>query len=282
MLGNALRQHSSLVDFNWLDVCSLEEESQNTTLDPVLLALPTCPHLQKVNIATRYAGADAVKNLLQLPTNTALTLVVTPDHCLAVADEIRLGRFLIKDFGLCMFQGASSKAAKAVKAVASAIREDHHLETLMLQIEDGLTGEASVALAAALTINKTLRLIILDNIVFETKASLGAQAYEAFGAMLRVNTSIKLDLPPFDDAVGDEKDIDYFNQMCIEERLNGVSRGRLLASSQTPREEWINALQELNAPNNNDLFEIGCLYSLLRLNPSVCLLEFNDTTNTSL
>jgi hypothetical protein len=38
----------------------------------------------------------------------------------------------------------------------------------------------------------------------------------------------------------------------------------------------------LNAPNDDDPFEIGCLYSLLRLNPSVCMLELNDITNSGL
>jgi hypothetical protein len=138
-----------------------------------------------------------------------------------------------------------------------------------------------------LTINKTLgRLLLDDNSLVSdpdhTRAHLGAKAYEAFGAMLRVNTSIELDFPAVDADFLDEREIEYFNPMLIEQRLNEVGRGRLLASSQTPREEWINALQKLNAPNRDDLFEIGCLYSLLRLNPSVCMLELNDTTNSYL
>jgi hypothetical protein len=51
-----------------------------------------------------------------------------------------------------------------------------------------------------------------------TKASLGGEAYEAFGAMLRVNTSIKLDLPTFDNAVSDERVMEHFNQMRIGPR----------------------------------------------------------------
>jgi hypothetical protein len=157
----------------------------------------------------------------------------------------------------------------------------------MLQMEDGFTDEAGVVLAEALTTNKTLRRLVLHDSVFggdhvNTKAYLGAQAYDAFGAMLRVNTSIELVHPVFDAAVGDERDIEHFNQMRIEQRLNQVGRGRLWASSQTPREEWVDALQELNAPNDNYLFEVGCLYSLLRLNPSVCLMDLNDTTNSGL
>jgi hypothetical protein len=209
-----------------------------------------------------------------------LTLALTPDHWLVVADEIRLGRCLIKDLKLCMEQIENSKATIAVKAVASAIREDRHLESLTLQIEDGFTDEAGVALAVALTINKTLRMLVLDDNLFSirdsvlTKDSLGAQAYEAFGAMLRVNTSINVYLPTFNFYVDDNDDddqklVDSRNQMLIEVRLNKFGRGRLLMSSQTPREEWVNALQELNARTDNDLFKVSCLYSLLRLNPSV-------------
>jgi hypothetical protein len=186
-------------------------------------------------------------------------------------------------------QSSSSEATEAVKAVASAIREDSYLESLKLQMEDGFTDEAGVALAEAVTINKTLRVLILNDSSFasardhvHTKASLGAQAYKAFGAMFRVNTSITIDLPVLDADVVNQRLVDSCNQMLIELQLNDVGRGRLLASSQTPREAWVNALQELNAPNDDDIFEVGCLYSLLRLNPLVCLLELNDTTNSVL
>jgi hypothetical protein len=157
----------------------------------------------------------------------------------------------------------------------------------MRQMEDGFTDEAGVALADALTSNKTLHELKLNDNLFarnavDTKASLGAQAYKAFGAMLRVNTCIKLDLPVLDADVVDQRLVDSRNQMLIEQRLNAIGRGKLLASSQTPKEKWVNALQELNTPNGDDLFEVGCQYSLLRLNPSVCLLEVNDTTNSVL
>jgi hypothetical protein len=98
------------------------------------------------------------------------------------------------------------------------------------------------------------------------------QAYKAFGDMLRLPAP----------SILDQRLVDSCKQMCIEERLNDVGRGSLLASSQTPREEWVDALQKLNATNDDDLLEVGCLYSLLRSNPSVCLLELNDTTNSVL
>jgi hypothetical protein len=102
-------------------------------------------------------------------------------------------------------------------------------------------------------------------------ATLGVQAYEAFSAMLRVNTSLVMKLPPFKTAGADERLRESRKQMVIEKRLNQVGRGRLL-SRQTTREEWVDALYELHSfnVNGNDypIFRVSCVYSLLRLNPS--------------
>jgi hypothetical protein len=274
MLGNALRQHSSLVDFSWFDICSPDEESQNTTLDPVLLALPACPHLRKVNISTRYAGADAVRNLLQLPTDTALRLALIPDHWLTVADEIRQGRCDRKELHLCMLQNSSSEATEALQAVASAIRIDRKLEHITLKMENGFTDEAGVVLAEALTVNKTLRKIKLavsmrPNFRVRNKAHLGVHAYEAICAMLRTNTNLWLSVPPLcTTSSRDERIIESRKQMRIEQRLNTVGRGTLLSSSNTPREAWVDALQELNSKNIDDPLKVSCLYSLLQSSPA--------------
>jgi hypothetical protein len=124
-----------------------------------------------------------------------------------------------------------------------------------------------VALAKALTVNKTLRKIDLHH----CEATLGAQAYEAFSAMLRVNTNLVLKLPPFGPDGADERLNGSRKQMRIELRLNQVGRGRLLASRQTTREEYVDALNELNSYNVDEspAFQVSCLYSLLRLNPSI-------------
>ncbi len=93
--------------------------------------------------------------------------------------------------------------------------------------------------------------------------------------MLRVNTSLPLKLPPLESAVADERLIDSRNQMLIEQRLNKVGRGRLLASRQTTREQYVDALHELKSYNADDspAFQVSCLYSLLRLKPSAaCML----------
>jgi hypothetical protein len=239
----------------------------------VLRALPDCPHLRKVDIMTKYASADAMKNLLlvQLRPATELRLVLEMDHWLAVANEIRQGRCKIKSLNLAMLHVSSSRATEAVKALASVIHLDRNLKHLALEMEDGFTDEAGVALAEALMVNNTLIMITLsDNCTLPNTAALGAQAYVAFSAMLRVNTSLVLKIPLLDTGVRDKRLRESRQQMRIEQRLNQVGRGKLLSSSQTTREEWVDALHELNSSNVAETpeFNVSCLYSALRSNPT--------------
>jgi hypothetical protein len=277
MLGNALREHSSLVDFGWFDICSLQEESQNTTLDPVLLALPACNNLRKITFASKQASANAVRKLMQLPKDTDLVLAVEMDSLLAVADEIRQGRCRVKTLNLWMFRGSSPDATNAVKAVANAIREDRNMIRLGISTDKGFTDEAGVALAEALTVNKTLRKVKLSvsmraNLRTRHRATLGVHAYEAFSAMLRTNTSLCLSVPPLRTAGGDERLLDSRKQMHIEQRLNTLGRGTLLSSSNTPRKAWVDALQEMNSKDIDDTLKVSCLYSLLLLSPTTFML----------
>jgi hypothetical protein len=274
-LANALREHTALQDLAWYDFADRQEVApRDLSPDLVLEALSACPHLRKVVIKIPLASAGAMKTLLQLRPATKLHLLLETDQWLAVADEIRQGRCNVQSLILVMYRGATSDATQAVKALASAIQLDCNLECLDLRMENGFTDEAGVTLAEALTVNTTLRLLRLDDFVF---ASLGCPVYEAFSAMLRVNTSLRVELPSFDDAfdgVGvDERIVDSRNQMRIEQELNHVGRGRLLSSSQTPREEWVDALHDLNSSNVDETpeFNVSCLFRLLRLNPSVCM-----------
>jgi hypothetical protein len=138
-LASALRKHQSLKGFTWIAWSPLLEAAQITALDPVLQELSACPHVQQVIIMTKSASAEAIRNLLQLPPDTVLRLALPPDHWLAVANEIRLGRCAVNKLRLILLKCSSSEATEAVKAEASAIREDCHLETLELQMEDGFT-----------------------------------------------------------------------------------------------------------------------------------------------
>jgi hypothetical protein len=272
-LANALREHTALQEFNWADA------AQITALDPVLRSLHACPRLRKVGIMTKCASADAMKNLLHLHQTTELDLVLETDQWFAVTDEIRHGRCNIQTLTLAMMQASRSEATEAVQALAGAIQLDHNLEHLYLEMENGYTDEAGVALAEALTVNKTLRTIGLStyvhfDYVVRNRATFGATAFEAFCAMLRVNTSLILTYPPVDAANADERLIHHHNQMVLEQRLNKVGRGRLLSSRQTKTEEWVDALHELNSNVVHcfPAFQVSCLYSLLRLQPAVCML----------
>jgi hypothetical protein len=282
-LANALREHTALQEFLFYDWCPLLGTAQSSTaLHPLLRALPACPHLRKVGIMTKCASADAMKNLLKLRPATELHLVLEKDYWLAVADEIRQGRCNVQMLTLVMFEVTKSEATEVVKAVASAIRCDHHLKQLHLHMENGFTDEAGEALAEALKVNKTLRVVSLDatDVVpdnnVRTKATLGAQSYEAFCAMLRVNTGLCLELFPFEACDAGTRLLECRGQLHIEQRLNEVGRGRLLLSSrQTTKEEWVCALHDLNFwedlrdGDNFSAFRVSCVYSLLRSNPSV-------------
>jgi hypothetical protein len=273
-LANALREHTGLQEFRLI---AHPQTFEDTSLDPVLRALPACPHLKTVTITTKNASADAVKTLLQLPKNTDLTLFHTnKEHWLAVADGIRQGQCNIKSLLLSrLSQNTSSETTEVVKAIASAIREDRNLEDISLHINYDITDEAGVVLAEALTVNKTLRKLTLSgSSQVNNNATFGALVYEAFSAMLRVNTSLVLKLPPFDDAAGDDQRlVDSRNQMRIEQGLNEAGRGRLLSLSQATQKEWVDALNEFNSSNMDETpeFNVSCLYSLLRLNPATCM-----------
>jgi hypothetical protein len=285
-LANSLREHPALQEFNWFDFCSYDqlEAAQIATFDPVLRALSTCTHLRMVYIIAAYASADAIKNLLHLQSATELHLILETEQWLAVADEIQQGRCNVRVLHLTMLECPMSEATEAVQKIANAIRFDSNLDYLKLKMENGFTDEAGVALAEALTVNTTLRVVeLVDSVVLHNyqcaKATFGAQSYEAFSAMLRVNTGLVLNLPIFDGGACDERDFEHVTQMLIEQRLNEVGRGRLLASNQSTREEWVDALRELSENPADGLFEVNCLYSLLRLHPDVCMLQHNDATN---
>jgi hypothetical protein len=219
-LANALREHTVLQEFTWFD--SIFVRSRRRSL-PSILCSGRCQHVP--SSGRLLSGPNAL-------VSTELRLILETDRWLVVADEIRQGRCRIKYLRIFMTQGArsdqgriGSETTEAVKAVASAIRLDQNLEHITLRMESGFTDEAGMALVEALTANKTLRKIDLFTTVrpgrqVQNKATLGAQAYEAFSAMLRVNTSLVLKLPTFETAGADERLFESHPQMIIQMRLN--------------------------------------------------------------
>jgi hypothetical protein len=78
-LADALREHTGLLEFSFIDWRSLLEVAQSTALDRVLWALPGCSHLRKLTMI----------NLPQAHSATDLRLLLYLEQWLAVADEIR-------------------------------------------------------------------------------------------------------------------------------------------------------------------------------------------------
>jgi hypothetical protein len=282
--ANAIREHTSLQEVKLCDYSRKVEAAQSALLDPVLRALSACHHFVKVLVMTACVSSAAVQELLQLGPTTDLRLVVNTEHWLAVADGIRQGHCTIKNLQLALLlQKSSSQATEAMKAVASAIRLENQLDSLELEMKKYFTNAAGLALAEALMVNTTLRELTLTldpvrrRIDLQNVDAMSAPTYDAFCAMLRVNTGLILELPFFDDAGGDERLVNSVNRMRIEQELNSRGRKRLLSSSQTPREDWVEALYDMNFNNDDETpeFNVSCLYSLLRLNPSVCLLDHN-------
>jgi hypothetical protein len=275
-LANALREHKVLQEFIWADLCARPEAAQIAALDHVIRALPACPHLRSVTIITKSASAGAITNLLQLPKATKLSLNVKTDVWLAVTDEIRRGHCNVQVLALFLLEGTPPfEAIEAAQAVASVIQLDRNLKILSLGMGNVLTDEAGVALAEALTVNKTLHGIILvfpaDASTLPNTPALGVPVYEALSAMLRVNTSLVLRIHPSESDGANERLRESRDQLRIEQRLNTVGRGRLLASNQTTREQWADAVHELASGNVDDspAFQVSCIYSVLRSSPTV-------------
>jgi hypothetical protein len=159
-LANAFREHTALQDLTWFDCFdTVQGASRDLSLDPVLRALPACLHLRNVSISTKCASVGAMKNLLQLQSAAILTLGLTTEHWLAVADRIRQGRCNVQNLNLVLLQSSNFNDTEVVEAVASAIREDSTIESLGLLTNYDFTDEAGVALAEALTVNQTLRML---------------------------------------------------------------------------------------------------------------------------
>jgi hypothetical protein len=276
-LANALQEHTTLRRFTWIDLCSRLDVSQITALDPVLRALPSCPHLREVDIITKCASTGAMNYLLQLQS-TLVLLQLETDQWLAMTDEIRRGRCNVQNLILGLPNATRSEAAEAVQAIANAIQLDCNLKHLVLRMETGFTDEAGMALAKALTINTTLRTLNLCTTKERNSDSLGVQAYDALSAMLRVKTSFVLKLPPFKSSGADERLCESHDRLRIEQRLAQVGRGILVSSTYTTRKMWVNALCALNSLHVDDnaddspAFQVSCLYSLLLLHPVVCMI----------
>jgi hypothetical protein len=90
-----------------------------------------------------------------------------------------------------------------------------------------------------------------------------------------------------DTADADERLCQSRDQIRIEQRLKRVGCGRLLSSSQTTKEEWVDALLKFSSNDvhdesdpfrlrgkfDSDAFRLSCLFRSFRLNPEMVSLS---------
>jgi hypothetical protein len=58
----------------------------------------------------------------------------------------------------------------------------------------------------------------------------------------------------------------------VEIRWNAAGRVGYVGQSRHPKAKWVNTLHELILQDDDDL-QVDCLYTMLKLNPSICQLD---------
>jgi hypothetical protein len=244
-------------------------QDQVVALDRLFSAVSASPiHALLVDEGS-FISDNAVRTLVRSPALENLSIGVRAELWVVIANEIQQGYCRFKQLFLYedLFGNRSTAQAStdAFLAMASVIRYNGILERLKLMAADGVADEAGVA--SALEVNTTLRQVGVG----AQRVPFGVNAYDAFSKMLRANTNLQLTVPCLSSDASPTLQ-KHYKELCIEIRLNEVGRGRLLESTQTPREAWFNAMDELNNESRDETcgIQLDCLYSLLQLNPEIC------------
>jgi hypothetical protein len=270
-------RHSTLEELVWMGGADRDESEQHVvSFDAWLQALIPCPHLRTAKIFSERVPENSLRDLIRCVTN--LHLLATLDEWLVVVDEIRNHNTGLQELVLSSHL-SSTDTDTAIVGLAQAVKHDQHLQRLRLEMCNGYTDKAGVALAEAVQINTTLRLVDLDEngscgeASGDTRNSMGFSAYKAFTTMVVARSDhLELGVPAADKGAS-IADKDQYDKMRIELRLNAVGRRQLLATSPTTRDAWVNALLELNSDEENCDIKVDCLYTFLLLNPTVCQLH---------
>jgi hypothetical protein len=255
-----------------------ENRDTNNCLDPLFHALALCPRLKRVQICTdavNYVTPQAVRELLvRAPALQYLDLKTT--EWAAVAEIIGQESCHIQTLKLSTLRCPGAGAI----SLARAVEQNRHLLSLTLRVRTGFPDAVGVALAQALQVNTSLKeLVLVDqwDFGFRTTDHLNISAHEAFRKMLRMNTSVVLKVPPRCSPDSIDMVRPYYDRMLIEMRLNAAGRGKLmLPGSQASKAKWVNTLHELIVQDDgksDDDLQVDCLYTLLKLNPSICQLD---------
>jgi hypothetical protein len=264
-LGEALRSHPSLriVD---LHGC-VPAEGSETTLDPFVAALAHVPTLEEVLLRdTRiasprnpngdtaehdWAGASLTA-LCQSQTIRVLTLrdmtEIHDRHLELMARSLSTNNAL-RELTVC----STNLGERSGKAMGKVLQVNRWLQKLEIQLD---SGEHAIPITEVLQFNSSLRRLDLF-----FNGCISSRIREAFTEMLRRNY-VLLDLNGSVWRGQSNLEIDFYL------RLNRAGRGDLLTEHAT-REQWVNKL----ISQKNDL---SIVFSLLSMNPSVCLPDTED------
>lgn len=283
--GSCYFRHSALEELIWLGGANDDQDDDQSnqeplvTFDALLRALIPCPRLRTAKIGTERIPEDSLRQLLASPAFQSLHMLATMDEWMVVANCLQQHTASLKELVLSS-HFTKSDTNTAIQELAEAIQQDQHLLRLRLEMCNGYTDKAGVALAKAIQINTTLRHVDLDEnggcgeASGDTRNSMGVKAYKALTAMAVTRSDLKLGVPAVDRGASNA-DKEQFAKMRIELRLNAVGRRELLVTSPTTREAWVNGLLQLNADScqeNHDI-KVDCLFTFLLLNPTVCQLD---------
>lgn len=261
------------------------EDATAITLDNVVQALSSAPHLEVVSLQLSSAqqtvpfGEASVKKLLESKTITDLYLSrlgLGQGHLDVIAEGLANNETLrvLDLFGnniqnhhvinmanalavnnsveiLVLPCPANDLSVESCEAISQALKKNSRLTTLNLP-RSNLGDEGIAHLAEGLTVNKTLKKVEMG-----VSKTLGDTGMHALMEMLEHNYGLeRLVVSSADQSIKEKTE--YYM------RLNEVGRGDLLTSGKSAsREQWVEMLISVKE-------DLDCLFYFLNANPTLC------------
>ena len=267
-LAQSLRNHPSLKQVH-LHGC-VPAEGSESTLDPLVTALANVGTLEEVLLRntriTSRNGDTTTENdwsgtsLTHLCQSTSLRVLTLRDmaeihdrHVELMAPPL-IANNTLRELTVC----STNLGKRSGKAMGQVLRANRHMQKLEIQLD---SGEHAIPITEILQNNSTLkRLDLFFN------GTISPRIREAFTEMLRRNY-VLLDLNGSVWRGQSNLEIDFYL------RLNRAGRGNLLTEHAT-RHQWLDTL----ISQKDDL---SIVFSLLLMNPSLCLPDTNAFMDVS-
>ena len=245
-LVESLRNHPSLEDFQ----CLLASHT-DAPLDPILLALATCPKLTRVHVTTTHpVNGSALASLLAEPSHiqdlhfaTALPLELSWDFpriescCWSdLAANLRTNTHLQS---LRLVTAASPESLTPhVVAFGQAVQENQTLTQLTLESTTGLEDDACVALASCLVDHPSIQTVTVAGGDWRGSAFRlqSKRSYESFGDLVAHSGLHVVIGKPVDKEVVAEHRF-YYWELIVQMMLYRVGRLDVLRSQE--QVEWV-------------------------------------------